>query len=238
MTRVFVTQDESLNILNNLQRSETVKASSTPRGSRGTEDDPEAALVVGGARNEASTRFATVMGGFQNKATEIGSVVGGGGQNIASGVGSVVGGGQGNVASGAGATVAGGAQNEAVGRFSTVGGGVSNVAVGNFSTIPGGSNNAATGACSLAMGSNARALHAGSIVLNAAACDGRPVSRVMRTEEQAAACQDSTKFDGFGGSVRDCACVRFCRFPFALLFIKRLTITLRWTAPGSQATVA
>lgn len=192
-------QDDSLSILNSLRNSGTVTASSSPRGVRATEDDPQAAIVVGGIRNEATARFASVFGGLQNNATELAAVVAGGRQNSASGVGAIVVGGQGNTASGAGATVAGGAQNEAVGRFSSVGGGVDNVAVGNFSTIPGGSSNAATGACSLALGSNARALHAGSIVLNAAACDGRPISRVLRTQEQVAACQESTKFDGFDG---------------------------------------
>ena len=170
---------------------------SAPRSRNGTSahpDDLVAAAVSGGNNNIADGRFSTVTGGELNAAAGLGAVVSGGAQNAAQGSISTVGGGQGNLALGEGATVAGGARNEASGRYSAVGGGIGNQALGNFSTIPGGSNNAAAGACSLSLGSSARALHAGSIVLNAAACDGSPVSRAGG--QPAALCEESTKFNG------------------------------------------
>ena len=186
-------QDETLFFLNG-------QSGSGPRSGNGTSTHPGdivAAAVGGGNKNIAEGRFSTVTGGELNVAAGIGAVVSGGAQNAAQGPVSTVMGGQGNLALGEGATVAGGARNEASGRYSAVGGGIGNQALGNFSTIPGGSDNAAAGACSLSLGSSARALHAGSIVLNAAACDGSPVSRVSRTTEQRAAlCEESKKFNG------------------------------------------
>ena len=110
--------------------------------------------IGGGKGNRAGTGAvhtgATVAGGEQNQAINIDATVAGGTLNIASAQFASIGGGQSNVASNTGAAVGGGASNTASGLYATVPGGVSNVASGSYA---------------FAAGRQAKATHAGSMLL-------------------------------------------------------------------------
>ena len=69
------------------------------------------------------------------------------------------------------ATVSGGNGNLAGAQFAAIGGGKNNTAGGEYATIPGGIFNIASGLYSVAMGNRANALHDGTIVLSAHACE-------------------------------------------------------------------
>lgn len=69
------------------------------------------------------------------------------------------------------AIVTGGYGNLAGGQFSVIGGGKNNNAGGEYATIPGGIFNIANGLYSVAMGNRANAMHDGTIVLSAHACE-------------------------------------------------------------------
>lgn len=123
--------------------------------------------VGGGQSNIANGDRSTVGGGQNNTASDFRSTVGGGQSNTASGFLSTVGGGQFNTASGSRSTVGGGESNVASGTSSTVGGGESNIASGNYVTIGGGWLNSASGDYCVVIGSVAKALNDGSIVIAA-----------------------------------------------------------------------
>lgn len=146
------------------------------------------ATVAGGIGDSASDYWSTVGGGFRNTASGNGATVGGGIVNTASGTDATVAGGYNNNASGIRSTISGGRynrarglyslvaggggpdlpdSNSALGDHSTVGGGAANIASGRYATVPGGRYNAANGDYALAAGFNARAQHAGTIVLSA-----------------------------------------------------------------------
>jgi trimeric autotransporter adhesin len=131
----------------------------TGSGSAGTsaEDHIAAgkwATIGGGKGNRAGTGAvhtgATVAGGEQNQAVNIDATVAGGTLNVASAQFASVGGGQSNLANNTGAAVAGGSGNTASGLYAAVPGGLSNTASGSYA---------------FAAGRQAKATHAGSLLL-------------------------------------------------------------------------
>jgi hypothetical protein len=112
------------------------------------------ATIAGGKGNRAGNGAAhtgpTVAGGEQNQALNTDATVAGGTLNVASGLYSTIGGGQSNTANNTGATV---------------GGGSGNTASGQYASVPGGNGNTASGNYSVAAGRQAKAVHAGSLVL-------------------------------------------------------------------------
>ena len=82
-----------------------------------------AAVIVGGALNEASGDNSTILGGSSNKAIGAYSGIVGGNSNTASNTYAIVGGGTNNSSLNAYSVVAGGVNNTSSGLYGTVGGG-------------------------------------------------------------------------------------------------------------------
>jgi hypothetical protein len=117
-----------------------------------------------GLNNTVEGDRATVGGGTLNYAGAQGNTIAGGGGNHASGDWATIGGGYENRAAGFVSTIGGGQWNQAHTNHSVVGGGYVNVAKGVASVVPGGSQNVAAGDYSAALGRQAQANHAGSLV--------------------------------------------------------------------------
>jgi hypothetical protein len=118
----------------------------------------------GGDGNHAWGPHSTIGGGLYNQANSNFATVGGGYKNLAGDFGATVVGGEDNVASAIGSTVAGGTYNTAGAKHATVLGGVDNKLSAQCSTAIGTNNMAAAG-------------HDGSMLFNAASCNGTMVPR-------------------------------------------------------------
>jgi len=136
------------------------------------------AAIVGGQDNDISGNYASIGGGLSNQCNAPYSAVGGGAYNIADGSYNTIAGGYGNNTTADYGAICGGLNNIA-GLAGCVLGGFNNVASGTYSSIVGGASNTASGDYSLAsgrsstasaenaiaLGYNANATHAGSVVI-------------------------------------------------------------------------
>lgn len=144
---------------------------STVGGGNGNSANGVRATIAGGRENVANGDAAFVAG-QNNRVTDHWGTIAGGQNNMAGDdLGSLddaqhatVGGGFGNFASSRLTTVGGGLANRATAFTATVGGGQSNIASGLRSTVPGGVLNVAAADASFAVGSRAKANHAGAFV--------------------------------------------------------------------------
>lgn len=160
-----------------------------------------ASCIVGGQDNDASSDYASIVGGLDNQCNSTYAHVGGGAYNVADGSYDAIAGGYGNNVTGDYGTIAGGLSNVAA-LASFVGGGYNNAATGTYSGIlhgasnsasgdyshAGGRSSTASGTNSIALGYNANATHAGSIVIK----DGDSTSR-------ASSAANEVTIQGLGG---------------------------------------
>jgi hypothetical protein len=128
----------------------------------------DGSTVGGGEENYiANGEHSTISGGFNHNTNAANATIAGGENNEVTGHHSSIGGGKNNQVSGVEATISGGVGNVVQGTGSAVGGGLSNLVYGNYATIPGGYKNRASGDVSFAVGVNAKAEHAGAVVISA-----------------------------------------------------------------------
>ena len=117
----------------------------------GNSSTDSAAVVAGGYRNLASSKFSFVGGGVNDSAKGTYAAIGGGDRNLAIGSASFIGGGTRNRNDGDYGTIAGGAYDTVAGAFGVVGGGYGSY-VYQYGTVSGGLQNRALFYCAVGGG--------------------------------------------------------------------------------------
>jgi len=147
------------------RHNEALNIAATVAGGYSNRADNSYSTIGGGFGNHTEGNVGTISGGLNNFSSGAGSTIGGGRLNQGRGALSTIAGGIGNKAAGSNATIAGGSMNEASGDNSAVLGGASNVASGASSAVLGGIGNIAGAKGSIAAGTQAQAVHPGSVVI-------------------------------------------------------------------------